>query len=237
VTPDLVRYTFGTVCVDTGTRGVSSPRGPLHLTRKAFDLLLMLLEARPNALSKDVIYARLWPQTFVGESSVQTLVHEIRLAIDDPGAPESWIRTVHGVGYRFCGDVLSDGVSRPGGLERVAAWLVGESMRVALRPGENILGRGLEGVTDVELPTISRRHVRIVVTEDRLTVEDLASKNGTWLNDERVSDQRALTDGDVLHLGSARFTLRVSRSADATETIDPLPPMARPSTDMRKNSD
>jgi len=182
-----VKYTFGTVCVDTGTRSVSGSRGPVHLTRKAFDLLLMLLEARPNALSKENIYARLWPDTFVGESSLQTLLHEIRLAIDDPGTHESWIRTMRGIGYRFCGDVLIDGISHPPQLERVTAWLIGESMRLGLRPGENILGRGLEGVTEVDLPTISRRHARIVVTEDRRTIEDLGSKNGTWRNDERVT--------------------------------------------------
>jgi DNA-binding winged helix-turn-helix (wHTH) protein len=223
VTPDPVRYTFGTICVDTGTRGVSGAHGPVHLTRKAFDLLVMLLEARPNALSKDTIYGRLWPDTFVSEASLQTLVHEIRLAIDEPGMNESWILTMRGVGYRFCGDVLIDGISHPREFERVTAWLVGESMRVGLRPGENILGRGLEGVSEVDLPTISRRHARVVVAEDRLTVEDLGSKNGTWLNDERVSDPRALTDGDVLRLGSARFRLRVRRSADATETSDTLP--------------
>jgi DNA-binding winged helix-turn-helix (wHTH) protein len=216
-----VKYTFGTIRLDPESRDIAKDGRAVHLTRKAFDLLLLLLEARPSAVTKDQIHARIWPDAFVSESSLQTLVHEIRLAIDDPGADESWIRTMHGIGYRFCGDVLIDGSSHPRQLERVTAWLVGESMRVGLRPGENILGRGLEGVTDVDLPTISRRHARIEVTEDRLTVEDLGSKNGTWLNDERVSDSRALTDGDVLHLGSARFRVRVCRSADATETIDP----------------
>ena len=58
------------------------------------------------------------------------------------------------------------------------------------------------------------------MTEDHLTVEDLGSKNGTWLNDERVSDRRVLNDGDVVRLGSAKFRLRIRRSAAATETID-----------------
>jgi DNA-binding winged helix-turn-helix (wHTH) protein len=228
-----LKYTFGTVCLDTGGRTVSGPNGPVHLTRKAFDLLVLLIEARPNAVSKDDLHARLWPDTFVAESSLQNLIHEIRHAIDSPATPASWIRTVHSVGYSFCGDVVSS-VTRVSvsGLEPIQAWLIGESTRVPLRLGENILGRGLEDVTEIDLPTISRRHARIVATEDTITLEDLGSKNGTWLKDERLSAPRLLADGDVLCLGSARFRLRLAQSPDATESSDILPPAA----DLRKNS-
>ena len=58
----------------------------MRLTRKAWELLLLLLEQRPNAVSKAEIHARVWPETFVSESSVQSLVHEIRRAIDHGGA-------------------------------------------------------------------------------------------------------------------------------------------------------
>ena len=217
MTPDPVRYTFGTICVDTGTRGVSSPRGPVHLTRKAFDLLLMLLEARPNALSKDAIYARLWPNTFVAESSLQTLIHEIRQTIDDRGSRTSWIRTVHGIGYSFGGDVLaSDAPSA--GRERPAAWLIGGSQRVALHAGENVVGREMDHVIEIAAPTISRRHARITIGQS-VTLEDLGSKNGTWLENERLTAPRALEDGDVVRLGSATFTFRLARRPRSTESI------------------
>jgi len=231
-----VKYTFGTICLDTGGRTVSALSGPVHLTRKAFDLLVVLLEARPNAVSKDDLHARLWPDTFVAESSLQNLVHEIRQAIDAPGTQTSWIRTVHGVGYSFCGDVRSsDTRFPPGQRDRILAWLVGESTRVPLRLGENVLGRGLEQETEIDLPTISRRHARIVATDDSTTVEDLGSKNGTWVNDERLDSPRVLTDGDVLCLGSACFRLRLARSLKATESSDTLPSASHPAH-LRKKS-
>jgi DNA-binding winged helix-turn-helix (wHTH) protein len=96
-----VKYTFGRISVDASARIIAVGARPVHLTRKAFDLLLLLLEHRATAVSKDAIYARLWPDTFVAESSLQTLVHEIRQAIDDGGTGTSWIRTVHGIGYSF----------------------------------------------------------------------------------------------------------------------------------------
>jgi pSer/pThr/pTyr-binding forkhead associated (FHA) protein len=57
---------------------------------------------------------------------------------------------------------------------------------VPLRAGENIVGRDTDELREFEAPTISRRHARIVIGES-ITLEDLGSKNGTWLKDERLT--------------------------------------------------
>jgi len=215
-----VTYAFGNVRVDADARSISSDAGPLHLTRKAFDLLILLLESRPNAVSKAQIYDRLWPGVFVTESSLQTLVREIRQAIDEPGSGRSWIRTVYGLGYAFAGDVVLTGEPvDPVPITRPAAWFIGESTRVGLFAGENILGRGTD-VIDIELPTISRRHARIAIKGDVITIEDLGSKNGTWVDDERLTGSRTLCDGNVVCLGSVRFTLRLFKPAASTASVD-----------------
>ena len=222
-----MKYVFGSMCVEADARRISGSAGPMHLTRKAFDLLLLLLERRPDAVSKEQIYTRLWPDTFVAESSLQTLIHEIRQAIDDRGSRQSWIRTVHGIGYSFAGDVVvSEAPSARPPFERPAAWLVGESTRIGLHPGENILGRELEDVVEIDLPTISRRHARLVIG-DSVTVEDLGSKNGTWLHEQRLAGPRVLADGDEVWLGSAKFTFRLVRSPKSTESSE----MPRPDVD------
>jgi DNA-binding winged helix-turn-helix (wHTH) protein len=218
-----VTYTFGPIRVDADARVISSTAGSVHLTRKGFDLLLLLLENRPNAVSKEQIYARVWPDTFVAESSLQFLIHEIRQAIDDSGARQSWIRTVHGIGYSFCGDArVSNAASVASDVEHPAAWLLGASIRVALRAGENIVGRGVGDGIDIDAPTISRRHARIVIGES-ITLEDLGSKNGTWLKDERLTAPHTLAEGDVVKLGSATFTFRLAREPKPTESIDNPP--------------
>ena len=228
-----MKYTFGRISVDASARTIAVPAGPVHLTRKAFDLLLLLLEHRGNAVSKDSIYERLWPDTFVAESSLQTLVHEIRQAIDDRGSGPSWIRTVHGVGYSFTGDVNAiPVVSASARSFRPAAWLLRESMRLPLYVGENVLGRGVEDVIEVDLPTISRRHARITIGESAM-LEDLGSKNGTWLKDRRVIEPAPLADGDEVGLGSATFTFRLALSPKLTESSD----MPAPSTNPRNFSD
>ena len=119
-------YTFGSVRVDADTHSILGPAGEVRLTRKAWELLVLLLERRPNAVSKADIHERVWPETFVSESSVQSLVHEIRRAIDD-GAAESWIRTVHGIGYRISGPVAASEPAAAEASQRPAAWLIGAS--------------------------------------------------------------------------------------------------------------
>src|SRR5215212_4812319 len=91
-----VTYTFGSLAVEVDARRISRAGTVVHVTRKAFDLLLLLLEHWPGAVSKAQIHARIWPETFVSDGSVQSLVAELRRAIDEPAPSASWIGTVHG---------------------------------------------------------------------------------------------------------------------------------------------
>jgi DNA-binding winged helix-turn-helix (wHTH) protein len=212
-----VTYTFGPICVDGDARRVTRTGSPVRLTRKAFDLLLLLLDHQPNAVSKEQIHARVWPDTFVSDGSVQSLVAEIRRTIDDQTATASWIATVHGIGYRFDGPAVGPR-PRPGPTspERTAGWLIGTSIRIPLMPGPNIVGRDVDGDADIDAPTMSRQHARITIGEV-VTIEDLDSKNGTWLDDERVAGPRVLADGGRVRLGAVTLVFRVARQPKPTE--------------------
>ena len=210
-------YEFGSIRVDLAARQVWTGTSSVHLTRKAFELLSLLLENRPSVVTKEQIHARLWPETFVSESSVQALISEIRQAIDHDDERPSWIRTVHGVGYAFGGEASeTTGARKPAGDTR--AWLVAQSWRVPLHEGENIIGRSGDEVIAIDSSTISRRHARIVVGATNW-VEDLGSKNGTWVGDRRVSERTPLVDGEQVRLGSMLFTFRAVRGDDTTDTM------------------
>jgi Tol biopolymer transport system component/DNA-binding winged helix-turn-helix (wHTH) protein len=96
-----MRVEFGEFTLDRGARQLLRRGKPLHLEPKAFDLLGLLLERRPEAVAKPEIRDRLWPDTFVSESNLTGLVAQVREALgDDPRTPR-YIRTVHGFGYAF----------------------------------------------------------------------------------------------------------------------------------------
>jgi pSer/pThr/pTyr-binding forkhead associated (FHA) protein len=87
-----------------------------------------------------------------------------------------------------------------------------------LHEGENVLGRVEDGVVWIESPTVSRRHARIVVEGGRAILEDLASKNGTFLRGERIARPTPLSDGDEIRLGRVRMGVRALPASKATET-------------------
>ena len=81
-----------------------------------------------------------------------------------------------------------------------------------------MLGRDTTATVWFDGPGVSRRHARIVVSGEDAMLEDLGSKNGTYLRGERLAGPARLVDGDEIRVGSAAVTLRVRKVAGSTET-------------------
>ena len=209
---------FDDLTFDSETRQLWTGKREVRLSPKAFDLLALLIANRPRAVSKAEIRDHLWPGTHVSESSLPSLVSEIRDVIADHRRKPGLIRTVHGFGYAFQSErepapqPVAQDDSRQG-------WLIGSTAEVALLPGENIIGREGEGVILVKSSTVSRRHARITLDAAGGVVEDLGSKNGTYVNDQRVERSTPVADGDQIRIGSLLFTFRLSQSSTTTETL------------------
>ena len=96
-----MRARFAQFTIDSETRQLLSAGGELHLSPKAFDLLCGLIESRPKVVEKADLHARIWPNTYVVDANLNILIGEIRRAIGDSAQHPQFIRTVHGVGYRY----------------------------------------------------------------------------------------------------------------------------------------
>ena len=214
-----MRVSFEGFVLDTSMRQLSRSGARVHLEPKALELLELLVARRPAAVSKTEIQERLWPDTFVSESSLTGLVAQVRKALDDDRRQERFLRTVHGFGYAFIGEVTL------GGAAATAARLVWEDAVFELRPGEHVLGRSEEAQVRLDAPGVSRRHARIVVTSEEATIEDLASKNGTFVGERRLEGPSALQDGDRVRLGSQLLVFRRAGAAAPTWTESPSPRM------------
>jgi DNA-binding winged helix-turn-helix (wHTH) protein len=212
-----VRLQFDDLTFDSDTRQLWTGKGEVRLSPKAFDLLALLIGNRPRAVSKAEIRDHLWPGTYVSESSLPSLVSEIRDVIADHRRKPGLIRTVHGFGYAFQSE--REPVPPPLHDDSRQSWLIGSTAEVALIPGENIIGREGDGVTLVKSSTVSRRHARIMLDASGGVVEDLGSKNGTYVNDRRIEAATRIADGDQIRIGSLLFTFRLSQSSTTTETL------------------
>ncbi len=214
-----MRISFAEFVLDTATRQLFRSGTEVHLEPKALELLELLLTRRPEALSKTEIHRRLWPDTFVSESSLTGLVAQVRKALADDRRQERFLRTVHGFGYAFRGEIVPGTERAPG----LAARLIWEDSVFALKPGDNVLGRSEEASVRIDAAGVSRRHARIIVTDDAATIEDLASKNGTFLCERRIEARTPLRDGDRLRLGRQLLVFRSVGSTASTPTDSPSP--------------
>jgi DNA-binding winged helix-turn-helix (wHTH) protein len=214
-----MRIRFGECVLDTGRHELSRVGLPVPLSPKAFRLLEVLAERRPHVVSKGEIRDLIWPDTVAGGTTVARLVNEVRSAIGDAALP-SVIRTVPRVGYAFSAPALD--------LTGAAAGAPAESARryalqwgrrqVALAAGENVIGRSASAVLSVASPKVSRRHARILVTEASAILEDLGSKNGTYVGDLRIQGPTELRHGDRIMIGPLVLIFRVSSAEEPTQS-------------------
>ncbi len=206
-----MRYYFGRCRVDTLSREVTLDGEATHLSPKAFELLRLLIDARPRVVPKAELMNALWPDSFVEEANLPVLISDVRTAIGDTKA--GLIKTHRGVGYGFAAEVTEthSAGDRVQPNQQVLV-LVLQDRRVVLSAGINIVGRDRQAEVHVNDASVSRRHARVIIDGDSARVEDLQSKNGTWVRGVLATQPTALTDGDVVTFGGidARFGVETS---------------------------
>jgi DNA-binding winged helix-turn-helix (wHTH) protein len=211
------RVSFGPFTLDAETRQLlrSSDLQPVHLSPKAYELLCALVDTRPRAVAKSELHERLWPSTFVSEATLASLVAELREALGEGSRDVRFIRTVHGFGYAFAGEARDVGSPV---VESARHWILCNGRESLLAEGEHLIGRDSDVAITLSSPSVSRRHARLVVAGDVTTVEDLGSKNGTYLRGQAVTSPTPLADGDRIRIGAFELTFRTVTGAGSTET-------------------
>ncbi len=206
-----MKVAFGSFVFDSATRELLRDGERLHVSPKAFDVLQLLLEKRPEVVSKAELHDRVWAGAFVGDANLTVVVAEIRQALGDDSKDARFIRTVHRVGYAFCGDARAVDSASPRRARAAGAprcWLSWNDQTLPLAAGENILGRDPRSDVWVDASGVSRRHARVFVAAGEVTIEDLGSRNGTFVKSRGVAGPVALSDGDEIELGSVVLTFR-----------------------------
>ena len=208
-----MRFQFGDFVVDEAARQLLRAGAAVRVSPKAFDLLAALVRERPRVLTKADLHARLWPDTFVSDASLAMLVAEVRAALGESARDARAVRTVHRHGYAFQAEAQELG----GDFAATGFWLATPSGQIPLLAGENIVGRDPASRVWIDAPSVSRRHACIRIEGDRVTVEDLGSKNGTRAGDVPVAAPVPIADSADLRFGSVRATFRAV-AADPTRT-------------------
>lgn len=106
----------------------------------------------------------------------------------------------------------------------------GSRMDIPLSKGSYRVGRGKECRLRVPLPSVSRKHCELHVSESELRVSDLGSSNGTFRNGLRLTpgDDVPLQAGDVLSVGAFQMTLQLDGEPSKVSPPGPSPVSAAP---------
>jgi len=207
---------FGTFEADLSTGELRRKGARVALQEQPFQVLAALLE-RPGALvTREELRTRIWPDAvFIDfEHGLNKAVSKLRRALGDLAESPRFVETLARRGYRFLAPVEA----RPGGNRGPAIFrVIWEGRAVALAPGETVIGRDPDAALWVDAASVSRHHARIVVAGGSATIEDLGSKNGTFVNGRRIEGATALAHGDEVKVGVAVLLVR-ARSDRSTQT-------------------
>jgi DNA-binding winged helix-turn-helix (wHTH) protein len=215
-----MRVTFDEFVLDTGTRELSREGRRLDLTPKAFELLAILIAYRPRIVTKTDLQERLWPDRFVVDKNLANLVSEIRDALgDDPSNPR-FVRTAHRIGYAFRHrGGTEDPRKRPGRGDARIFRLMWDDQRLTLPEGEYVLGRDPDADVYLESPSVSRRHAIVRITGRDATIEDLGSRNGTFVGERRIDKVSTLENGDAIRAGTVVLTFSAVHAPASTKSV------------------
>jgi DNA-binding winged helix-turn-helix (wHTH) protein len=209
-----MRIQFGRFLIDTGRVQLFAGGQEVPLTPKAFGVLRLLIERRPDVVDKDTIAAEVWGAP-VSDASLTMVMTELRKALGDSASSPSVIRTAHRRGYAFCADATPAPESR----DEAKFFLVVDDRRFPLRPGETIAGRDEACGITLDDQSVSRRHARFLVQDESVTVEDLNSTNGTRVNGKRISAVADVKAGDTLKIGGVKARLDAPHVTRSGKTV------------------
>ncbi len=194
-------YTFDQFELDCASGEVRREGSLLALRPKVYALLVYLVSHRGRLIPKDELIRAIWGEVSVSDGSLNRAIAELRSALGDESADPHLIETVPRRGYKFIGKVAESKRS----VERTSGFILITAERTIPLPlGETIIGRTPECRVQIIGPSVSRRHARIVVSEQGAAIEDLQSLNGTYVEDQKIDQSTPLKHGDQIRIGKER---------------------------------
>lgn len=191
----------------------------VRLRPRAMDVLVALaLRAGELASKRDLIDA-VWRTEFVSDHALTQVVAEIRAALGDDARNPAYIENIPRRGYRLVAEVTEAAPSVVPAHEATLPFkLQGDHGDHPLVQGDNIIGRAPDAEICIDQTEVSRCHARIRVAGTSASIEDLDSKNGTYLNGTKLEHRAELKNGDEIWIGRSIARLRFLIEGEPTKT-------------------
>jgi DNA-binding winged helix-turn-helix (wHTH) protein len=187
---------------------VSRGEETVRLELKLMEVLVHLAERTGELVSKRELIDAVWKVEVISDGTLTRAIALLRKALGDDARNPRYIETIPKRGYRFIAPVDVSNLTRSPTRTVASRFLLeAPNSDIPLAGGKNLIGRDPEATIRIDVPGVSRRHAMIVIDGADVTIEDLGSKNGTYLRDRRILKPRRLAHGDEIRIGHkvARF--------------------------------
>jgi predicted ATPase/DNA-binding winged helix-turn-helix (wHTH) protein len=104
---------FGPFCLRPAAHLLLEGDRPIHIGGRALDLLMVLVERAGEIVTKDELFARVWPGLTVDEGNLRTQIALVRKALRDDQSRSRYVMTIPGRGYRFVARVSPAEITIP----------------------------------------------------------------------------------------------------------------------------
>jgi len=176
----------------------------VQIELKLMEVLVHLAGRAGELVSKRELIDAVWNVEVISDGTLTRAIALLRKALGDNARSPRYIETIPKRGYRFIAPVDFLAATHSAGLRFI---LEAPDGAIPLAEGENLIGRDPDVEIRIDIGGVSRRHAKIVVDGADVTLEDLSSKNGTYLRGRRIQKPTRLAHGDEIRIGHrvARF--------------------------------
>lgn len=190
-----------------------------HLEPKVMDVLVHLAAHAGEVVSKQELTDAVWRVGYISDSRLTRVIADLRQALGDEASDPRYVETIPTRGYRLVSAVRDAAEAESDDSDTESTFKLEVAGRgYSIASGENIIGRGADVDIRIESEWVSRVHARIVVDDERAFIEDLGSKNGTYLHGVRLTGRAELHDGDEIGVGRGVISIRFVRAVGSTRT-------------------
>lgn len=215
----------------------------VRLEKIPMEILILLVQRAGMLVERSEIAARVWGRGVhvEQEAAINTAVRKIRQVLGDDAAAPRFVETVVGKGYRFvaaverlraAGEADASPISDHSrhAVERLAypRYVIKVGRKELMLPfGETVIGRDPSAGVYVDHPSVSRRHARLSIEAGRAWLQDLGSRNGTFVDGRRLDGPAEIRDDAIIGLGPITLVLSVLRAPASTQSMskgDPAEP-------------
>lgn len=106
-------WSFGPFLLDPDRHELTRDGATIHVEPQVFALLLHLVRHRDRMVTKDELSDVVWPDHAASDASIASRVKFARAALGDDGVRQAFIRTIHGIGFRFVASVAETASTKP----------------------------------------------------------------------------------------------------------------------------